>query len=639
MSNLQDTSGPWGSEICTDVPNLPGPCGRHLNPDAQEPFIPKPRDQPKSQQHSDAEKESVNKRWPFISRVFHRASVLHQDQVCTSLPVTKRGKLFGYDLTVVCDAGNLPKAVLDMLSLLNEKGPITEGIFRISANISACQALKEKLDSGKKVDLLNKECVLVVASVLKEFLHNIQGSVLTSRLYELWLGVLDQGDEEEKLAAVQSLLEHLPNPNVILLRELFRMLHNIEQNSAVNQMTAYSLSVCMAPCILCLPSSCNFGLASDISNEISLVKFLIENTLKIFGEDMVLCYDVSSVSCPSVEKASSSLNFITYFGEMKDKHCRTGRTSSTGNDSVPMSPAAPLHNEWTIDYEKPVNRPFMKPMITCGSPTSHDNVCITPSPSAPSKGRLFGKSVTSICKNGILPSSILDMLSIIDEKGPHAENIFRTLANKSYFTLKEKLNCAEEMNLREESVYVIASVLKEFIRTIPGSLLCSNLYGKWLAVLDQELHDQKISAIQSLLIQMPEPSVLLLRHLLSVLHKIKGCSCINHMTAYALSVRIAPSMLWHPTSSSSGIGNDISKKISLVEIFIENFLEIFGEDATVFYGEIPRSCSDTEKVLGSSNNVAESNETRKARGDSRGSCHSEKMHPQKNDEKSLSASS
>lgn len=90
----------------------------------------------------------------------------------------------------------------DMFSLINEKGPSTDGIFRLSTNMSACHALKDKLDSGTKVNM-NKEDVHVVASVLKEFLRSIQGSVLTSRLYDIWLGVLDQRNEEEKLAAVQ----------------------------------------------------------------------------------------------------------------------------------------------------------------------------------------------------------------------------------------------------------------------------------------------------------------------------------------------------------------------------------------------------------------------------------------------------
>ncbi|XP_056841257.1 rho GTPase-activating protein 20 isoform X2 [Rattus norvegicus] len=643
MSNLQGTSGPQGSGNCSDVPNLPGQCVEHLSPDAQEQFIPKPRDQSGSQQQRDSEKKKVKKRWSFITRIFHRASVPQHDQVCTSLPVTKRGKLFGNDLAVICEDGNLPKAILDMFSLINEKGPSTDGIFRLSTNMSACHSLKDKLDSGTKVNM-NKEDVHVVASVLKEFLRSIQGSVLTSRLYDVWLGVLDQRNEEEKLAAVQSLLEQLPHPNVILLRQLFRMLHNIDRNSAVNQMTAYSLSVCMAPSILCLPSSCSSGLANDISNEVSLIKFLIGNSLKIFGEDMALCSQATSLSCPDVEKASCSLNNITYFGETADKEyqdnrCRSGRSCPTGKDSVTISPAVPLHNEGTIESEKPVKRQMItKPMITCGSGTSHDNVCMTPSPSAPNKGHLFGKSLKSICKDGNLPAPILDMLSLIDEKGPSTERIFRTLANKSYLTLKQKLDSGEEINLRQESVYVVASVIKEFIRNIQGSLLCSNLYGKWLDVPHLESHDQKISAIQSLLKQMPEPNVLLVRHLLSVLHKIKSRVSVNHMTAYALSVLIAPNMLWNSTPLKSEFGNDISQKIAIVEILIENFLEIFGEDATVFYGEIPKSCRETENALGFLNTVADSNKMRNARGDNKGICHSEKMHPHEYEGESLSAS-
>lgn len=54
----------------------------------------------------------------------------------------------------------------DMLCFINKKGPLTEGIFRKSANMKSCRILKEKLNSGDKVNLAS-ESVLVVASVLK----------------------------------------------------------------------------------------------------------------------------------------------------------------------------------------------------------------------------------------------------------------------------------------------------------------------------------------------------------------------------------------------------------------------------------------------------------------------------------------
>ena len=53
-----------------------------------------------------------------------------------------------------------------MLLLINQKGPLTEGIFRKSANIKSCRELKQKLNSGDKV-YVQAESVLVVASVLK----------------------------------------------------------------------------------------------------------------------------------------------------------------------------------------------------------------------------------------------------------------------------------------------------------------------------------------------------------------------------------------------------------------------------------------------------------------------------------------
>ncbi|XP_049741406.1 rho GTPase-activating protein 20-like [Elephas maximus indicus] len=90
----------------------------------------------------------------------------------------------------------------DMLFFINQKGPLTEGIFRILASVRACGALKEKLSSGEKVNFDN-ESLLVVATVLKDFFRNLQESLFLSDLYCQWLAVIDQGSEEEKITAIQ----------------------------------------------------------------------------------------------------------------------------------------------------------------------------------------------------------------------------------------------------------------------------------------------------------------------------------------------------------------------------------------------------------------------------------------------------
>ena len=71
-----------------------------------------------------------------------------------------------------------------MLSFINQKGPLTEGNFRKSASIKSCRALKEKLNSGDKVNL-DDESVLMVASILKV------GNVLSLSTHRVTLKLYD----------------------------------------------------------------------------------------------------------------------------------------------------------------------------------------------------------------------------------------------------------------------------------------------------------------------------------------------------------------------------------------------------------------------------------------------------------------
>ena len=64
------------------------------------------------------------------------------------------------------------------------------------------------------------------------------------------------------------LLTQLPKANVVLLRYLFGVLYNIEQQSSSNQMTAYDLSVCIAPSILCPPNTCSLELEDNFIKKV-----------------------------------------------------------------------------------------------------------------------------------------------------------------------------------------------------------------------------------------------------------------------------------------------------------------------------------------------------------------------------------
>ncbi|XP_076969130.1 rho GTPase-activating protein 20 isoform X2 [Tamandua tetradactyla] len=267
-------------------------------------FILKPSRLAAAQQLSDSGQKTFKRRKSIISWAFWRGSSTHLDNLPMSPTSSVPGELFGVSLPNIFENDNLPKPVLDMLFFLNQKGPLTKGIFRQSANVKSCRELKEKLNSGVEAHL-DCESIFVIASVLKDFLRNIPGSIFSSDLYDQWVSVMDQGNDEEKINTIQRLLEQLPRANVVLLRYLFGVLYNIEQHSSSNQMTAFNLAVCIAPSILWPPTSSSPELENEFTKKVSLlIQFLIENCCRIFGEEITSLLGEISVRCDNRENAS-----------------------------------------------------------------------------------------------------------------------------------------------------------------------------------------------------------------------------------------------------------------------------------------------------------------------------------------------
>nr|XP_020835123.1 rho GTPase-activating protein 20-like isoform X1 [Phascolarctos cinereus] len=94
-------------------------------------------------------------------------------------------------------------------------------------------------------------------------------------------------------------MEQLPKANIILLRNVFEMLHSIEQQSASNQMTAFNLAVCIAPSMLWPPYSATPQLENKFIEKILLLaQYIIENCGRIFAEEAtsLLSYDRDNAS-------------------------------------------------------------------------------------------------------------------------------------------------------------------------------------------------------------------------------------------------------------------------------------------------------------------------------------------------------
>ncbi|KAL8191021.1 UNVERIFIED_CONTAM: hypothetical protein K2H54_066726 [Gekko kuhli] len=344
MSHIRDTLPQMqGSKDCACPLDLQGAfLIEQLPRELQCQFILKPSRLASGHQLNELSQKPFKRKRSIINWAFWRGTGAPLDNAPPSPTSPSSGKLFGLSLSTICENDNLPKPVLfrykessvegqgrktlkimeitgtidwlgnmagergrgaaqssfpvvghqgkkshkDMLSFLYQEGPFTRGIFRRSANAKSCRELKEKLDSGAEVHLLC-ESVFVTASVFKDFLRNIPGSIFSSQLCEQWVSLMDEGNCEEKIKRICRLMEQLPRANLVLLRYLFGVLHSIEKQSEDNQMTAFNLAVCIAPSLLWPPAPASPGTEGEFTKKVSvLIQFLIENCSRIFGEDI-----------------------------------------------------------------------------------------------------------------------------------------------------------------------------------------------------------------------------------------------------------------------------------------------------------------------------------------------------------------
>ncbi|XP_041739207.2 rho GTPase-activating protein 20-like isoform X1 [Coregonus clupeaformis] len=229
-----------------------------------------------------------------------------------------------------------------------------------------------------------------------------------------------------------------------------------------------------------------------------------------------------------------------------------------------------------------------------GSSSQLDSV-----PLSPTLGRLFGRSLSSICPpDHTLPKPVMDMLVFLYQEGPYTRGIFRRSAGaKACRELRDRLDNGTEdtHTLTHESVFVTAAVFKDFLRNIPGSLLCVNLYEQWVGLMEREEEEEKMQAIHRLVHLLPSENLLLLRHVVAVLHCIQGNADDNQMNAFNLSVCIAPSMLWTPAPCSpEGEGEATKKVCELVRFLIENCRKVLGDDVSSLFGGFPQKSNSSD---------------------------------------------
>ncbi|KAM8882987.1 rho GTPase-activating protein 8-like isoform 1-T2 [Synchiropus picturatus] len=174
----------------------------------------------------------------------------------------------------------IPPVMFQTVTYLKEKGLETEGIFRRSAQVQVIKDVQKLYNLGKPVNFDLYSNVHIPAVILKTFLRELPEPLLTFRVYNQVLELLNV-ESSLRASRCKQIVESLPELNFIVAKYLLCFLHMVSQQSIVNKMSASNLA-CVFGVNLVWPRQGSIALSALTPINI-FTHILIEHYHSVFG--------------------------------------------------------------------------------------------------------------------------------------------------------------------------------------------------------------------------------------------------------------------------------------------------------------------------------------------------------------------
>ncbi|XP_037024477.1 unconventional myosin-IXa-like isoform X2 [Bradysia coprophila] len=173
----------------------------------------------------------------------------------TSHTAILNSTLFGVPLTNLCTAEGgvkIPVKIEQLITKIEMHGLYAEGIYRKSGVNSKIKELKTKMSEATASSELDYESynVHVLANVLKSFLREMPEPLLSFDRYDDFLRASELSETADRISTLMSLIKKLPTSHHALLERLVFHLALVAQREQFNRMSASSLAIVFAPCVL-----------------------------------------------------------------------------------------------------------------------------------------------------------------------------------------------------------------------------------------------------------------------------------------------------------------------------------------------------------------------------------------------------
>lgn len=198
-------------------------------------------------------------------------------------------KVFGAPLErLVSKEERLPAVLEQLMTAIEMKGLYVEGLYRKSATQSKINELKQKLEEDRLNVDLNNYGVHVWTAVLKSFFREMPEPLMTFELYDEFLWATAIQDVQERIQVIFSHISKLNRANYDLLERLTFHLARVAIVEHANRMSASSLAIVFAPCILrtdrVMRAQDSFG---DIRKQTICLECIITERMKQVRETLV----------------------------------------------------------------------------------------------------------------------------------------------------------------------------------------------------------------------------------------------------------------------------------------------------------------------------------------------------------------
>lgn len=165
------------------------------------------------------------------------------------------GKLFKVPLTQLCasegSGTKIPIRIDQLITKIEMHGLYAEGIYRKSGVSSKIKELQRKMNEPGSAEIdYESYNVHVLTNVLKTFLRDLPEPLLTFDRYDDFLRAADLSEESDRVQTLMSLIKKLPPAHHALLERLVFHLARVAIREEYNRMSASSLAIVFAPCVL-----------------------------------------------------------------------------------------------------------------------------------------------------------------------------------------------------------------------------------------------------------------------------------------------------------------------------------------------------------------------------------------------------